>query len=397
MAGSSDQDPLVILGAGYAGLMVATEVYRRARRQVPIVLVDRSPAHVLRTELYEIGRLASARGDPRPWTVPLDRIFEQTTVATHAGTVQRIDLEGRAVELDTGRLSYGQLAIGLGNVAAYYGVPGAAENSFQVYRLSGAQRLASEIVRVERASADLPGERRPRIVVVGGGSTGTEVAAEIATTDWTGIADPKARTPDVYLVTGALPFLAGFAPKLIERARNALRRSGVTLLHGYNVQRIDPGKVSLEDGSVLACDLVIWCAGLEAPDVVRSLDVAHGRGGRIRVEPTLRVPGHPGVYAVGDVAEIVDPTSGATVPATAQAARQEARTAAANLVAERRGGPLQPFQWRERGVLVALGIGQAAGQLSGLNVWGSPAAVLKRVIQRDYARSVERGEPTSLY
>lgn len=391
-----EDGPVVVLGAGYAGLSVAQGVARRGRDRIPVILIDRHPVHVLRTELYEVGRLAAAGEDARSWTVPLARVLERTSVKFRQGDVRSIDLDHRQVELDGGSVSFGTLAICLGSVASYYGVPGAPELTHQVYRLSGAQRLARELKETEVRSAQLPGEARPRVLVIGGGSTGTELAAEIATTDWRKVSGPGARPPDVFLLTGSLPFLAGLSPKLIARARSVLHRVGVTMIHGYNVTRVDPSRVGIADGSELACDLAVWCAGLEAPKVVRELPVPHGKAGRIAVGPTLEVPGVPGVFAVGDVAELRDPETGSVVPGTAQAAIAEARTAVQNLLARRTGVPLVPFQYRERGVLVALGRGAAAGAVRHVTIWGSPAALLKRIVQREYAVSVERGEASGL-
>jgi NADH:ubiquinone reductase (H+-translocating) len=391
-----DEAPLVVLGAGYAGLTLAADVDRRARGKIPVVLVDRSPVHELRTELYEIGKLVAAGADTEPWTVPLAKVLDRTSVKVQPGTVQSIDLGDRTVSLDTGVVHYRSLAICLGNVAAYYGVPGAAENTHQVYRLAGAEKLASALRQVELASPKLPGERRPRVIVVGGGSTGTELAAEIATTDWPSVSVPGARRPDVFLLTGSLPFLAGFSSTIVERARTTLARVGVTLVHGFNVTRVDPARLTLEDGSVLAFDVAVWCAGLEAPPVIRELPVPHGRAGRVVVEPTLELPERPGVFAVGDVAELRDPRTAEPVPATAQAALAGARVAAANVVARWNGTRLRPFEYRERGVVVALGIGRAAGAVRRVPVWGSPAAVLKRVVQRDYAAALERGGAPTL-
>jgi NADH dehydrogenase len=391
------EGPVVVLGAGYAGLTVARDVARRSRGRLPVVLVDRNPVHVLRTELYEIGKIAAAAGDPRPWTIPLEKVLDRTGTSFHQGVVASVDLPRRVVQLEAGdEISYGYLVLALGSVAAYYGVPGAAEHTESVYRLSGAQRLAARIRDAERASAGLPGERRPRFVIVGGGSTGTELAAELATTDWAAIAGPGARPPDVLLVTGALPFLAGLPPKLVVHARELLRRAGVSLVHGVNVSRVEPGKVTLEDGSVLVCDAAVWCAGLEAPALVRALPVPHGKGGRLAVEPTLALPGQPHVFALGDVAEIQDPATGMLVPATAQAALAEARTAARNLVAQFDGQPLEPFRYRERGVVVALGLGKGAGTVGRATIWGSPAALLKRIVEREYSRSTERGNESRL-
>ncbi len=389
-------DPLVVLGGGYAGLTVAQQFAHRTRDRAAVVVVDREPVHVLRTELYEIGRLAAAGRDVAPWTVPLARALERPNISVRTGTVRSIDLAARRVQLEDGEIAFGALAIALGSEPAYYGVPGAAEQTHEVYRLSGAVRLAAAVRAVEAASPALPGERRPRFVVVGGGSTGTELAAELATVDWAHVTGVAARPPEVVLLTGSLPFLAGFSPTLIARARTGLRRAGVSVVTGWNVRRVDPGRVELEDGSVFVCDLTVWCAGLEAPSLVRQLPVPHGPGGRIAVEPTLEIPGHPGVFAIGDAADLRDPESGLRVPGTAQAALAEGRAAAANLVARRRGEALTPFRYRERGAVVALGIGEAAGAVRQLSLGGSPASLLKRLVQRDYARSVERGEPPSL-
>src|SRR5208282_5603199 len=368
----SSTAPLVILGAGYAGLTLAEEVHRRSKGTIPIVLVDRHPIHVLRTELYEVGQVAAAEGDVARWTVPLARVFDRTSVTVRQGNVESIDLTRRVVRVDASDLPYGSLAICLGNVAAYYGVSGAADHTYNVYRLSGAQRLGRTLVEVERASSSLQGERRPRILVVGGGSTGTEVAAEIATTDWGKLTGTSVRPPDVFLLTGALPFLAGFPPRLIAHARRTLPEMGVTIVPGLNVMNVEGGRVHLEDGSILACDAAVWCAGVEAPPLVRDLPVPHGKGGRVATEPTLEVPG------------------------TAQAALAEARTAARNLVARSTGSSLETFRYREKGVIVALGVGHGAGTLSRVTVWGSPARLLKQVVEREYHRAAKRGEASRL-
>jgi NADH:ubiquinone reductase (H+-translocating) len=396
MDAPNPSEPVVVLGAGYAGLALAQAVARASKGKIPVVLVDRNPVHVLRTQLYEVGKLATSGEDVAPWVVPLAAALDGTSVTYRQGNVRSIDLARKTVTLDNGTQSYGSLAICLGSVAAYYGVAGAAEYTHQVYRLSGAKKLAAAVRDLEVRSSSLPGERRPRVLVVGGGSTGTELAAEIATTRWDRIAGPKARPPDVFLIVGSAPLLAGFAPSIVARARDALARARVAVVQGVNATRVDADRLTLEDGSVLVFSAAVWCAGLEAPPPVRELPVPHGRAGRIAVEPTLAVPGHPEVLAVGDVIELRDPRTGGLVPLTAQAALAEARTAARNLVAQRSGRPLVPFEYRERGVVVALGIGRAAGAVQRVPIWGSPAAILKQLVQRDYAHAAERGEAPTL-
>lgn len=394
MAAAFDDGPVVVLGAGYAGLTVAEEVRRRSHDHVPVVLVDRHPVHVLRTELYEIGRMIEAKGSSEPWTVPLERLLERSSVTFAAGEVVKVDLDRRVVGLSSGEVRYGELVVALGNVAAYYGVDGAREHTDSVYRLGGALALAEKLAATMARSVGLPGERRPRIVVVGGGSTGTEVAAEIATTDWASVTGVAARTPEVVLVTGSVPFLSGLPSGVIARARRLLTDSGVALVTGVNVRRVEADRLYLEDGTCFPFDSAVWCAGLEAPAVVRQLAVAHGRAGRLSVDAHLELPGRPGVFAVGDIAEWTDPATGRPGPATAQAAIGEARTAARNVLARRTGGALVDHIYRERGVVVALGRRRAAGRLGHLTLWSSPAAVLKRAVQREYARTARKGETT---
>jgi NADH dehydrogenase len=103
--------------------------------------------------------------------------------------------------------------------------------------------------------------------------------------------------------------------------------------------------------------------------------------------------GRPGVFGVGDAVEFEDPNTHMTVPSTAQAALAEAPVAAANLVAGWFGRPMRPFQYHERGVVVALGTGRAAGRLSRVTIWGSPARLVKSLVQREYASATEKGRP----
>src|SRR5271170_930650 len=108
--------PAIILGAGYAGLTVAREVERRSKGKIPVVLVDRNPVHVLRTQLYEIGKIAAAAGDARPWTVPLQKVLDRTGTSLRQGVVESIDLARRRVRLDSGEeLPYAYLVIALGS------------------------------------------------------------------------------------------------------------------------------------------------------------------------------------------------------------------------------------------------------------------------------------------
>lgn len=349
--------------------------------------------HVLRTELYEVGRLAEGSAAVRRLTLPMRRVLEGTRIRFREGEVEAIDLSRHIVRVSGEELRFRGLAVCLGSVPSYYGVPGAAEHTHMVYRLPAAQRLAAALLDLERRSVEWPTGRRPEVVVVGGGSTGTEVAAEIATVRWDRLAGAGARPPHVRLVTGSLPLLAGLDPALVRHARELLARAGVALVETLNVARVEPTRLELEDRTTtLDFDLAVWAAGVQAPELVRALPVPHRHGGRLTVEATLEVPGHPGVFGVGDVVDFEDPVSHVVAPATAQAALSEASLAGANLVARLEGRELRPFRYREKGTIVSVGLNAASGTTRHLTIWGAPAKLLKRAVEREYAIATERSQ-----
>ncbi|MCI4317992.1 MAG: FAD-dependent oxidoreductase [Thermoplasmata archaeon] len=388
--------PVVILGAGYAGVAVCHAVRKSGSAKIQSIVVDRHPSHTIRTRLYEVGRLAASQGRSERWSVPIDQVLAHDKARFVAGEITNIDLERRVVLVDSQEVKFGALAVCLGNVAAYYGIPGAEEHTEQVYRFQGAVRLAERLRSAAENSA-LSGKPPTKVVVVGGGSTGTELAAEIATTNWSKVIGKAAPRMEVTMVVGAVPFLAGMPESLVHHAEALLSKAKVRMIPGLNVAKVDPGSVTLQNGDAIAADVTVWCAGLAAPEIVRKLPVPHGKGGRIAVNDRLEVEGHPGVFAVGDSAEIRDPASGLLVPGTAQAALAEAPVAGSNAVAYLTGRPYESFQYKERGMVVEVGRGRGAARFARISVWGRPAALLKAAVDAEYAISISRGrEPPGL-
>ncbi len=380
----------LILGAGYAGLSVAKRVHRYAGSRIQVTLVDEHPVHVLRTELYQVDRIAESVTNPRSWALPIAEVLSSRQADFHQGTVTRIDLHRGVVGFADHELEYDYLAICLGSVPSYFGIRGARENAQEVYSLTGAERLAAKMVVLERAAAAQPGQPPPRVVVVGGASTGTEVAAEIATARWSRIAGTKAPAPKVTLLSGPVPLLQGFPEAVRRHAQDLLINAGVVIRENLSVTRVDATQLALSDGSTLEFDACVWCAGVEAPPVVAALPGPHGRGKRLQVTPYLELPEHLGVFGVGDVIEYVDPETKVLVPGTAQAALAEAPVAGYNLAARHLGRPLKAFVYREKGVIISLGISRAAGRVGRLTLWGRPAFVLKSLVEAEYARAAER-------
>jgi NADH:quinone reductase (non-electrogenic) len=388
---ASGKRGILVLGAGYAGLSFAHAARRASRGKFPVTVVDRHPFHVLRTELFEVGEIARDPEHLEAWAVPFTQALEDPGIGQLVGEVEAIDLARRQVRVSGQDVPFGALAICLGSVPAYYGVPGAESGTHQVYRMAGARRLGAALRQLEVDSASWTDQRRPEVTVIGGGSTGTEVAAEMATVDWPAIVGAPAKEPRVRLVTGKVPFLDGMPEGLVRHARRLLVKSGVDLIEGLNVERIDAKLARLEGGVTVPFDVAVWCAGVQVPPIVRALPTVHSRAGRIAVDEYLALPEWPGVFGVGDVIEFKDPATGMLVPATAQAALAEAPMAGRNAVAWLTGGRLQPFRYREKGVIVSVGVGRGAGKVARATVWGSPAALIAALQQRQYAYRVRHG------
>jgi NADH dehydrogenase len=377
-----ERPPILILGAGYAGLRLAESLPRRGDRRIPPVrVIDRSSFHTVRTELYEVDRMVQGSGLAH-WIVPLaDRLVRRGIDFTQA-EVRDIDLDSRTVRTDHGSLSYSFVAICLGSIPNDFGIPGVREHLHSPYTLRGALALADDL---RRRIDTLPPSTPLRVVVAGGGATGTQLAAEIRCARWKRTDKRTPPAPQVQILTGPTPFLEGLPEPLVRKAREILEREGIQIRDGVSVRRVEAQKLETDHAGTISYDVGVWCAGVRAPDVAAHTRGPHSRGGRILVDPYLRVPGFPEAFAAGDCMDLRDPETGIGVPATAQAALAASSHAAANIRALIEGKPLTPFVYKEAGVILPLGRGEGVARLYRLApVWGHPAAILNTLREEGY-------------
>jgi NADH dehydrogenase len=279
-----DAFDVVILGAGYAGLTCAVRLAGRTkRRKLRIALVSSSALFLERLRLHE------GLADPDfvlPSRLPgLADFLAGSGCEFIQGEVGEIDRAGRGIRLDAPDgvrlLSYGQLVIALGSHVAA-AVPGADRHA---YVLDAEGLRAQPELRRRLASLAAP---EPRLVVVGGGATGIEVAAELI----------RVRGAQVTIVeSGAF---ANFAtPAVKRRLLEAVGRAGIAIREHVRVEVVAPDRVVTSAGA-MECDLCVWCAGFVGQPVVRAAGFGTDAAGRIRVDPWLRTLDDPFVFAVGD-------------------------------------------------------------------------------------------------
>lgn len=378
---------VVVVGGGFAGFEAARSLLkaRNPEDDVEVVLVNPTDYFLYLPLLPEV---AAAVIDPRRVTVSLPAALPGVRLAL--GAVDKIDLDGRSLtytdpEGGEHELAYDRLVLAAGSVNKLLPIPGIAEHAHGFRGVPEALYLRDHIIRqIELAAiTDDLAERTARctFVVVGAGYTGTEVAAQ-GPLFTTAIAErhPELRDQEIrWLLLDIAPkVLPELDPRLSRTADRVLRARGVEVRMGDSVDEATADGVRLTNGDVVSTRTLVWCVGVRPDPVVEQAGLAL-RKGRVVVEPTLAVPGHPEVFACGDAAAVPDLTRpGQLTAMTAQHANRQGKLAGRNVLASLSGGRLRRYKHHDLGFVVDLGGLQAAANPLKIPLSGLPAKIVTR-------------------
>ncbi len=386
---------VVVIGGGFGGLQA---VHHLRRAPVEVTLIDRRNFHLFQPLSYQVATGALSATEI---CFPLRWIFRRhRNVRVLLGTVTEFDLDGRSVRVEPGAgdegpitIPYDSLIVAGGSHYAYFGHDEWQEIAREVKSLESALAVRAQILSAfEAAELETDEERRRAwlsFVVVGGGPTGVEMAGQIGELAGDTLRrefrsmDP--RSGRIVLVETVDRLLTSFPPKLSDKAARSLEHLGVTPLLGHTVVEIDEEGVTVEDSEQrherIPARTVIWAAGVTASAMARQLGEATGadvdRAGRISVAPDLTLPGHPEVFALGDMVRVLDEDGEPQqLLGVAPVAMQEGRYVAKVVNARLCGRQFEPFRYRDKGNVATIGRARAVADVKGLKVSGFPAWLL---------------------
>ena len=380
---------VVVVGGGFGGLQA---VLKLRRAPVEVTLVDRRNFHLFQPLTYQVATGALSPGEI---AYPLRAILKRHRNArVLLAEVTDVDLDARAVRLRPvggvpapDSISYDTLVVAGGSRYSYFGHDDWRAHAAEVKSLESAlivrSRLLSAFESAEQETDPAQREADLNFVVVGAGPTGVEMAGQIAELardtlrrDFRSI-DP--RTGRIVLVEAAESILGTFPPSLSAKAQRSLMRLGVTVLTGHTVTAVDAEGVTVENGGGesqrIRARTVIWAAGVTASSLATRLaevtGVERDPAGRVTVEPDLTLPGHPEVFALGDMVRVRDEAGTVTTfPGVAPVAMQQGRHVARAIRARLSGGDARPFRYHDKGNLATIGRAAAVADVRGLRLSG---------------------------
>jgi len=374
---------IVILGAGYGGVMTALRLQKQLNyNEADVTLVNKHDYHYITTHLH---MPAAGTDSPENARVSISKLIDEFKIDFVKSTVVQIRPQDRKVILEDGTLSYDYLVIGVGGEPETFGIPGLKEHALNIRSINSV-RLIREHIEYQFAKYKREPHRTDYLtfIVGGAGFTGIEFVGELADRipQLCREFDVDPQLVKLINIEAAPTALPGFDPELVEYAMDVLRRKGVTFRIGTPIKECKPDGVVVGEGEEIKAQTVIWTGGVRGNRLIEEAGFETMRG-RVKVDEYLRAPGHDNVYIVGDNSLVFN-EEGRPYPPTAQIAMQQGVAVAHNLVASIRNQALKKFEFKSKGTVASLGKGEAIGIAFGKKYKGWTAAWLKKLIDLRY-------------
>lgn len=372
---------IVIVGGGAGGLELATSLGRKLGRKqkADVILVDRNPVHLWKPLLHEIA------------TGSLDEGVDAISYLAHAkangfrfqlGSLINIDRENKSIKLDKivneqndelvaeRSIDYDILVMAIGSISNDFGTPGIKDHAIFLDKAGQAKRFHQEMLNLFlKYSARPDSDEKVNIAIVGGGATGVELSAElhhaVQELHHYGYDKLSSDILNINLIEAGERILPALPERISGAVTDVLTNLGVNVLTKTMVTSADKQGLHTKDGQFIKADLMVWAAGIKAPDFMKEIaGLETNRINQLVVKPTLQTTRDDAIFALGDCASCEMKKGGFVAP-RAQAAHQMATLCAKNIIALTKDKPLKEFSFLDKGSLVSLSKFTAVGSVLG--------------------------------
>lgn len=374
---------VLILGSGFGGTYTLKHLVRSLNKNenVETTMVSDENFFLFSPLLHEV---AMGSIESRHIAYPIRRLHWRDRFNFIQARLEKVDIKARKVITTAGELDFDYLILALGSVTDRSKLDTMAENVFTLKTLRDSMLIRNHIIGVfEEASIEADPETQRQLltfVVSGAGYTGIQLLTELRDFIYNHLLRfYKTINRDnirIILVEIEPKIMAELHTKLGAYVMKQLQRMGIEIRLRSQVTRIWNDGVEINGAETVPTSTVIWVAGVVANPVIAGMDVEKDNIGRVMVNEYMEVPGHQGVYAVGDCAHFTDPASGKPVPPKAHIAVRQAKVAARNILAEIRGEDKKAYKYADTMEIVSLGTSKAVFRFYGLRLYGFLARLI---------------------
>ena len=369
----SEHPRIVIVGGGFGGIELAK---RLKNKPFQVVMLDKHNYHTFQPLLYQV---ATGGLEAESIAFPLRKIFKgQKNLTFRVTKVTNIDAEKNCLKTDIGDISYDYLVLATGSTSNFFGNKEIEQNSMPMKSIPEALDLRSLILQnFEKSLIETDVIKKHALlnfVVVGGGPTGVETSGAIAELKKHVIPNDYPEMDlnkiNIYLVENSPELLGPMSPQAQVKSKEFLIKMGVQVMNQTRVLGYDGLTLTLQDKDPIMASTVIWSAGVKR-ELVAGLDRAEiVRGGRLKTDKQNLVVGYQNIYAIGDVASIIDEETPNGHPGVAPVAIQQGHHLAKNLVKIIENKPLEPFKYFDKGSMATVGRNKAVVDIGKIRFQG---------------------------
>lgn len=376
---------IVILGAGYGGLMTATRLQKQiGANDAEIILVNKNDYHYETTWLHEASAGTLHHDRVR---YDISKVIDNGKVEFVKGTAVEIKTDEKKVLLEKGELEYDYLVVALGGESETFGIKGLKEYAFSISNINSARQIREHIEYqfATYNTEEVKDDTRLSIVVGGAGFTGIEFLGELGNRipELCKEYDVPFEKVKIVCVEAAPMVLPGFDPELVEYAVAHLEKKGVQFRIGTAIKEGTPDGIIVakgeDDVEEIKAGTVIWAAGIRGNAIIEKSGFEAMRG-RIKVDENLRAPGHDNIFVIGDSSLVINEEINRPYPPTAQIAMQQGELVAKNIAALIQNKDLGTFTFDNKGTVCSLGEDDAIGVVFGKKVVGKKASFMKKMV-----------------